>query len=113
MPAAYSPPTGPDGLADPQGPTPDGPAAALWAGVPAALRVLFVLGLTAGVGLWAQQLSKEYIHAGERLLAVKVPGTGVTPGALTATLTADRHLITAGKSATLRWDDERGQQRQA
>ena len=63
----------------------------------------FVLVLAAATALWAQQLSKEYIHAGERLLAVKVPGAGVTPGALTATLTADRYLITAGESATLQW----------
>ena len=81
----------------------NGPAANRRAAASAALRGLLVLVLAAGAALWAQQLSKEYIHAGERLLAVKVPGTGVTPGALTATLAADRFLITAGESATLTW----------
>ena len=67
------------------------------------LRGLFVLALAAGAPLWAQQLSKEYIHAGDRLLAVEVPAPGITATALTATLLADRHLITAGASATLTW----------
>ena len=80
-----------------------GPAANRRALLSAALGGGFVLVLAAATALWAQQLSKEYIHAGERLLAVKVPGAGVTPGALTATLTADRYLITAGESATLQW----------
>ena len=81
----------------------NGPAANRRAAASAVLRGLFVLALAAGAALWAQQLSKEYIHAGDRLLAVKVPGAGVTPGALTATLAADRFLITAGESATLTW----------
>ena len=59
---------------------------------------MLVLALAAGAALWAQQLSKEYIHAGERLLAVKVPAA-----ALTATLTADPSTITSGGSTTLTW----------
>ena len=43
--------------------------------------------------LWAQQLSKEYIHAGERLLAVKVPAA-----TLTATLTPNRSGVEFAKA---------------
>ena len=69
----------------------------------AGLRGLFVLLLAAGAALWAQQLSKEYIHAGERLLAVKVPGMVGTGTGLRATLVADSYLITAGDETTLTW----------
>ena len=82
----------------------NGPAARRRALATAVWRGLFVLALAAWGALWAQQLSKEYIHAGERLLAVKVPASMPVGGALTATLTADPVLITAGDEVTLRWE---------
>ena len=76
----------------------NGPAAKRRAAASAVLRGLFVLALAAGAALWAQQLSKEYIHAGERLLAVKVPAA-----AFTATLKAAPLTIKSGGSSTLTW----------